>query len=76
MINNIYAGTPNYLDNNADPTFFGNWVDQVNTLMKLYSNKRFFHVNPLDNFTDESFRKNPNFTVMTLEEFKRMINKV
>lgn len=75
MINNIYAGSMHYKEKNAEPMYFGNWVDQLNTLMKLYSDKRFFHVNPLDNFTDDSFRKNPNFTVMTLEEFKRMINK-
>ena len=75
LINNIYAGTTHYKDKDNEPMYFGNWVEQINTLMQLHTDKRFVHVNPLDNFTDESFRKNPNFSTMSLDEFKRMINK-
>ena len=75
-INNIYAGTANYKEKNAEPMYFGNWVDQICTLIKKHSNKRFMHINPLDNFTADEFRKNPNFETMSLEEFKRMINKL
>lgn len=75
LINNIYAGTVHYKDKDNEPMYFGNWVEQINTLMKSHTDKRFVHVNPLDNFTDESFRKNPNFSIMSLDEFKRMINK-
>ena len=76
MINNIYAGTANYKEKRAEPMYFGNWIDQICTLIKKHNNKRFMHVNPLDNFTADEFRKNPNFETMLLEEFKRMINKL
>mgnify|MGYP001316743127 FL=1 len=76
MINNIYAGTENYLPKNSETVHFGNWVDQTNAIMQEYTHKRFMHVNPLNNFTDDSFRKNPLFETISLDEFKRMINKL
>ena len=76
MINNIYAGTANYKEKNAEPMYFGNWIDQINTLIQKHSNKRFMHVNPLNNFTADEFRKNANFETMDLTEFKRMINNL
>lgn len=74
-INNIYAGTPHYKPKNNEPMYFGNWVEQLNKIMETAPNKRFMQVNPLNNFTDDSLRKNPNFETITLDEFKRMINK-
>ena len=61
---------------NADPMYFGNWVDQLNRIIQQTQNKRFMQVNPLNNFTDDSLRKNQNFETMSLDEFKRMINKL
>jgi hypothetical protein len=74
MINNIYAGTAHYKDKNTDAVFFGNWIDQITTIIGKHSSKRFMHVNPLDNFTADDFRKNPNFETITLSVFKSMIN--
>ena len=76
MINNIYAGTTHYKEKNTEPMFFGNWVDQINNLIRKHNNKRFMHVNPLNNFTADVFRKNANFETISLDEFKRMINKL
>ena len=75
LVNNIYAGTPHYKPKNNEPMYFGNWVEQLNKIMATAPNKRFMQVNPLNNFTDDSLRKNPNFETITLDEFKRMINK-
>jgi len=75
-INNIYAGTANYKQKLAEPMYFGNWVEQINALIQRHSGKRFMHVNPLDNFTADEFRKNPNFETLDLMEFKRMINNL
>tara|TARA_B100000085_G_scaffold285242_1_gene320606 strand:- start:5134 stop:5721 length:588 start_codon:yes stop_codon:yes gene_type:complete len=75
-INNIYAGTQHYKPKNADAMYFGNWVDQLNRIIQQTQNKRFMQVNPLNNFTDDSLRKNSNFETMSLDEFKRMINKL
>jgi hypothetical protein len=75
-INNIYAGTAYYKEKSADPMYFGNWVEQIDTLIQKFNSKRFMHVNPLNNFTADEFRKHTNFETITLDEFKRMINKL
>ena len=73
-INNIYAGTKNYKEKGESPIHFGNWVDQITGIMQKYPTKRFMHVNPLDNFTDDKFLKFENFETINLSEFKGMIN--
>ena len=73
-INNIYAGTKHYRAKTDVPTYFTNWVDQVNNIMQIYQNKRYIHVNPLDNYIPKSWRKNSNYEVMNILEFNRMIN--
>lgn len=73
-INNIYAGTKHYRAKTDEPTYFTNWVDQVNNIMQIYQNKRYIHVNPLDNYIPKSWRKNSNYEVMNILEFNRMIN--
>lgn len=75
-INNIYAGTQHYRDKNDDPTFFGNWVDQINSIMQNFKNKRYIHVNPLDNFVPDLWRKNNNYEVMNISEFSQLINNM
>jgi hypothetical protein len=75
-INNIYAGTPNYKEKDTEVMYFGNWIDQISSIMDKNNTKRFMHVNPLDNFTADEFRKHTNFETITLDEFKRMINKL
>ena len=73
-INNIYAGTKNYKHKGDSPIYFGNWVDQIIGIIQKYPTKRFMHVNPLDNFTDDKFLKFENFETITLAEFNGMIN--
>jgi len=75
-INNIYAGTTHYRDKNAVPTVFENWVNQVDSIMKIFSLKRYIHVNPLDNFTPELWKKNPNYEIMNYNEFNQLINNM
>lgn len=74
MINNIYAGTPYYKPKNTEPMYYGNWIDQLDTLFKLHTDKRFIQVNPLNNWTADQLHKNANFQTMTLDEFSQMIN--
>ena len=73
-INNIYAGTKHYRGKDDTPTFFGNWVDQVNIIINIFKNKRYIHVNPLDNFVPDLWRKNDNYEVMNISEFRQLIN--
>ncbi len=75
-INNIYAGTKNYKDKNSAPTPYVNWVNQINTIMKNHQDKRFMHVNPINGFTDASFFNNTNFEIVSLVDFKQVINNL
>ena len=75
-INNIYAGTKHYRDKNEVPTVFENWINQVDTIMKLFPLKRYIHVNPLDNFTPDLWRGNPNYEIMNYNEFNQLINNM
>tara|TARA_B100002019_G_C21234105_1_gene581755 strand:- start:699 stop:1307 length:609 start_codon:yes stop_codon:yes gene_type:complete len=75
-INNIYAGTKHYREKNVEPTVFDNWVNQIEFIMNKYKNKRFIHVNPLDNFTPDVWRNYDNYEMMNLTEFKLLINNM
>jgi hypothetical protein len=43
-INNLYAGTEFYRDNNAPPTYTGNWIKQLTQVMTEHKLVRFFRV--------------------------------
>jgi hypothetical protein len=43
-INNLYAGTEFYRDNNAPPTYTGNWIKQLTQVMTEHKSVRFFRV--------------------------------
>ena len=75
-INNIYAGTKHYREKDVGPTVFDNWVNQIEFIMNKYKNKRFIHVNPLDNFTPDVWRNCDNYEMMNLTEFKLLINNM
>jgi len=75
-INNIYAGTQHYKNKDNIPTHFDNWVRQVEYIMRKFPSKRFIHVNPLHNFTPDIWIKNDNLEIMSLYEFKRLINNM
>jgi len=75
-INNVYAGTQHYKKKESPPVFFGNWVDQINNLIKMNNSKRFLLINPLDSFTADIFYKNNNFETLNLYEFKQVINNL
>jgi hypothetical protein len=72
--NNIYAGTKNYYGRHAKPTYHMNWVSQILTLLKKYTNQRIVQVNPMNQFTPESWKNHSNFSIMDLYAFNNMIN--
>ena len=73
-INNLYAGTSNYLEKTAKATEFVNWVDQVYKIVETYDKQKFFHVNPLNNYTPDSWLELPNLEIMSKDNFKTLIN--
>lgn len=72
-INNIYAGTEFYKDQQAGETYYGNWVNQIKGVIQEHSVQNFFHVNPYLGFTPGEW-KYKNFAVLTLDELYSMIN--
>ena len=75
-VNNIYAGTTYYRNKNEVATVFENWVNQIETIMKKFINKRYIHVNPLDNFVPQQWERNPNYEVMNYNQFHQLINNM
>ena len=73
VINNIYAGTEHYKPATDAPTFYGNWVDQLVHISEVYTNIRFIHVNPLNGFTPDKWKKLTNFSIMSKSEFESFI---
>jgi hypothetical protein len=71
---NLYAGTSNYLEKTAKATEFVNWVDQVYKIVETYDKQKFFHVNPLNNYTPDSWLELPNLEIMSKDNFKTLIN--
>lgn len=73
-INNLYAGTDNYKNTDSEPTYHGNWENQITEIIQEFSTTRIVHVNPLLKYTPESWKLYPNFEVHTVDKFKAMIN--
>jgi hypothetical protein len=44
LFNNIYAGTEFYKNNNAGPTFTGNWIKQLCKIINDYPQTKFFRI--------------------------------
>jgi len=74
FINNIYAGTLHYKSKNSAPTPWGSWETQISILLTKFLSKQIVHVNPLNEFTSDKWRKHTNFRTMYLSEFKGVIN--
>ena len=74
-INNVYAGTPNYRDVNASETYWGNWVNQLHSIIKdQYPNTKFIRCIDEDNFTPKEWLILRNYKELNYEEFMRSIN--
>ena len=50
------------------------WVDQVYKIVETYDKQKFFHVNPLNNYTPDSWLELPNLEIMSKDNFKTLIN--
>ena len=43
-LNNMYKGKERYRKANSDRTYFGNWMNQMNTNTSNHPNAKFYHV--------------------------------
>ena len=73
--NNVYADSPHYKPLTADATFFGNWVKQIETIMKYYNNKQFVRLIISGAHTPDTWIME-NYTEMPIADFLVWINKI
>lgn len=72
--NNMYAGTEFYKTTDAVPTFTGNWVRQLTTIIQDYRTVKFTRVYGTTTAEIPEFGALPNFEKLSLEQFVVLIN--
>lgn len=74
-INNVYAGTPNYRPITEKEIYYGNWINQFQTIMKdQFPTSKFIRCVDSDSFTPNEWKSIANYAEIDYEEFKRSIN--
>lgn len=73
--NNVYAGTEFYKTVDAVPTYTGNWIRQIKTVVKKYPKTQFIRVCGPTTADIDDFRHVSNFSSMDMATFLDRINK-
>ena len=74
-VNNIYADTPYYRKTQDKETFYGNWVNQIQGVIRTNPTKRFIRILPDRGLTPDGWKQD-NYSDMTIVEFLVWINKL
>ena len=72
--NNVYANTEFYKKSSAVPTYTGNWVNQIKTVMRDYSGILFVRIMGHTTAVIADLDRIPNLQTMTMSEFLNRIN--
>lgn len=72
--NNVYAGTPHYKPQGADPTFAGNWQRQLVGLMDKFYQVQFYRVMGAESAVVQEFVMRKNYQAVTLSDFVQRLN--
>ena len=67
--NNVYAGTEFYKPMNATPTYTGNWIKQIKTIVQDFPRCRFIRVKGETTGTISEFDRFSNLEHISLHEF-------
>lgn len=73
--NNIYADTDFYKKTGSVPTYSGNWIKQLCTVMRDHPRRTFVRVHGETTAEVEEFETIENFQKMALTDFLQRINK-
>lgn len=73
-VNNLYVDTPNYKKSSEGATYYGNWLNQTNKVIKENPSIEFIRVIAKDNYIPQELNKNNNFKHMFIEDFKIKFN--
>jgi len=74
VVNNVYAGTPNYKKTTDTATYYGNWLKQTCTILKENPQIMFYRVILPDNFIPGELNKFSNLKHIYVEDFQKMFN--
>lgn len=67
--NNVYADTPNYKRSLEPATYFGNWVNQTEKVIREFQNIKYHRIIEKDTFIPDNIRSiTKNLTHRTFEE--------
>jgi hypothetical protein len=74
-INNVYAGTENYRKESEKETYWGNWLNQLTTIMKnQFPKSKFIRVVDKGGFSPSEWINLQNYSEQSYEEFLHSIN--
>ena len=68
LFNNVYANTMHYKQSDQPETYYGNWVNQVQNIVKNNANRRYIRV-VNNNIVPQQLEYLPNFEHQQLELF-------
>lgn len=72
-VNNVYADTPNYKRSVEQATYFGNWANQTEKILREFNNIKYYRVCNKDAFTpDNVARVTNNFSHVYYDEFSQI----
>jgi len=74
VFNNVYAGTNNYRAVGGPPTYAGNWVNQIKTLLGTYKNAKIIRVIGETSATVPKLNKIENYSEVNIDTFLASIN--
>ena len=74
LVNNMYAGTPNYKKINDTATYYGNWLRQTKAVIQENKTINFVRVIAPDNFQPGELNNFSNLSTITVDSFKRIFS--
>ena len=70
-LNNVYADTYNYKKSTDSATYYGNWLNQTEKIIREFKNTRFYRVIQTGSFIPDKLSILKNVKHITYEEFEK-----
>ena len=74
LFNNVYAGTEFYRDTGAQPTYTGNWINQLTEVFAKFPATEFVRVTGSTTADIDRFKLVPNLKHMSIADFLTQLN--
>lgn len=74
MQNNVYSGTSNYRASDSKETYYGNWINQLSTIISEHPSQIFIRVVDSSGVVPVQWLQLPNFRNQLVQQFQIDIN--